>query len=158
MIFSAELFNLQTKLEQYIAPFAGNGYIITKKGIDRHINGIVDDVPNYFYIDWQGGETIAFDIDNDNGIYNALGQFKIIARTSGYDVESVLENILGVLMDSCGTVTLQSCSIDANYIFKNEVPDSEGIQGNLDLIQVYFEVSKFIKLKKGCTPLICKEC
>lgn len=155
MIFTNELLDLQERLETSIDIFAGNGHLIIRKGLEHEIRGIIDTVPNYFYIDFSDGASqLIFEAAPGGSAHFVTGNFKMVARTTGYTLDSVAENILAILFDSKCEVT--SLSTDEEFIYVSET--GEALKDEIDLYLIEFSMSKHIYPKPNCVPLNCKEC
>jgi hypothetical protein len=139
-----------------------NGYVIDK-GNDKSFKGLTDAIPEYFYLDFKEGDgQIEFDkqLDSGKGIYLATGNFKLVCRTTKYDVGQLSDALFSCL-NMYGeanryTVSVEELTTDEEYIFTVERPDME-IPKDMCLIWIGFSIEAYMKPNKNCITLECKD-
>lgn len=153
-----EIESLKDILLGLIPQFDGNGYIL-QKGDDDAFRGVTDDIPFWFYLDFQDGvESFTFDNDVDmlpsKGGYKVTGNYKIVSAMTGTEKHNAIQSLV-----SCLAITgaeIQKAWTDTEVILSEEMEGMK-LKSDLQLYKINFQISTFGAGQAACVALICDD-
>jgi len=142
-----------------IPQFDGNGYIL-QKGNDDAFRGVTDDIPFWFYLDFQDGiESFEFDDEADNipskNGFRVTGNYKLVAAMTGTEKHNAIQSLVSAL--SLTGAGIQKAWTDSEVILSEEMEGME-LKSGLQLYKINFQLVTFGAGQAACVALICDDC